>query len=186
MHNHYTTKTHRKRCYVAQYRHDRYVYIPLRGMQPYPCQRGAPFETPARACARERPPSRATYGGQRMTSKTKGEAEKLTRPVSFRLTAADHAAYLAKVEASGLKPSEFFRECVLQNRTQIVARQTVSKDWGRLAYLFNKASNNINQLAHRANADHLAGITTEETYTRILAELHTLAHYMKAALKDAD
>ena len=120
-----------------------------------------------------------------MTSKTKGEAEKLTRPVSFRLTAADHAAYLAKVEASGLKPSEFFRECVLQNRTQIVARQTVSKDWGRLAYLFNKASNNINQLAHRANADHLAGITTEETYTRILAELHTLAHYMKAAIKDA-
>ena len=62
----------------------------------------------------------------------------------------------------------------------------MSKDWGRLAYLFNKASNNINQLAHRANADHLAGITTEETYTRILAELHTLAHYMKAALKDAD
>ena len=106
-----------------------------------------------------------------MSSKTKGEGEKLTRPVSFRLTAADHAAYLAKVEASGLKPSEFFRECVLQNRTQIVARQTVSKDWGRLAYLFNKASNNINQLAHRANADHLAGITTEETYTRILAEL---------------
>ena len=93
-----------------------------------------------------------------MTSKTKGEAEKLTRPVSFRLTAADHAAYLAKVEASGLKPSEFFRECVLQNRTQIVARPKASPERGRLLYLFNKASNNINQLAHRANADHLAGL----------------------------
>ena len=108
-----------------------------------------------------------------------------TRTVSFRLTLPDHAAYLAKVEASGLKPSEFFRECVLQNRTQIVARPKASPERGRLLYLFNKASNNINQLAHRANADHLAGVISEDTYTRILADLHGLAHYMKAAIKDA-
>ena len=114
------------------------------------------------------------------------DGQKLTRPVSFRLTDADHAAYLAKVEASGLKPSEFFRECVLQNRTQVVARVPTSSDKRRLLYLFNKASNNINQLAHRANADHLAGVISEDTYTRILADLHGLAHYMKAALKDAD
>ena len=120
-----------------------------------------------------------------MTNKSKGGGEKLTRSVSFRLTAADHAAYLAKVEASGLKPSEFFRECVLQNRTQIVARPKASPERGRLLYLFNKASNNINQLAHRANADHLAGVISEDTYTRILADLHGLAHYMKAAIKDA-
>ena len=31
-----------------------------------------------------------------MTSKTKGEAEKLTRPVSFRLTAADQMGTLFK------------------------------------------------------------------------------------------
>lgn len=121
-----------------------------------------------------------------MTSKSKDDAEKLTRPVSFRLTAADHAAYLAKVEASGLKPSEFFRDAVLTNRTQIIARAKSSPERGRMLYLFNKASNNINQLAHRANADHLAGVISEATYTRILSELHGLAHYMKAALKDAD
>lgn len=121
-----------------------------------------------------------------MTSKSKDDAEKLTRPVSFRLTAADHAAYLAKVEASGLKPSEFFRDAVLTNRTQIIARAKSSPERGRMLYLFNKASNNINQLAHRANADHLAGVICEATYIRILSELHGLAHYMKAALKDAD
>ena len=185
MHNHYTTKTHRKRCDVAQFRHVGYVYIPLRGMQPYLVPKGCPFGNPALTRQRAAPSSRATYGGQSMTNKSKGEAEKLTRPVSFRLTAADHAAYLAKVEASGLKPSEFFRECVLQNRTQIVARPKASPERGRLLYLFNKASNNINQLAHRANADHLAGVISEATYTRILADLHGLAHYMKAAIKDA-
>ena len=114
------------------------------------------------------------------------DGQKLTRPVSFRLTDADHAAYLAKVEASGLKPSEFFRECVLQNRTQVVARVPTSSDKRRLIYLFNKASNNINQLAHRANADHLAGVISEATYTRILAQLEMLARYMKSAVKDAD
>lgn len=121
-----------------------------------------------------------------MLNKTKRDAEKLTRPVSFRLTAADHAAYLAKVEASGLKPSAFFRECVLRNRTEIVARPKASEDHSRLVYLFNKASNNINQLARRANADHLAGVISEATYTDILAELHTLADHMKAAIKNAD
>lgn len=120
-----------------------------------------------------------------MTSKTKDAAQKLTTPVSFRLTAGDHAAYLAKVDASGLKPSEFFRDAVLTNRTQILARPPkASPERGRLLYLFNKTSNNINQLAHRANADHLAGVISEATYTRILTDLHGLAHYMKAAIKD--
>ena len=121
-----------------------------------------------------------------MTNKSKGEGEKLTRPVSFRLTAADHAAYLAKVEASGLKPSEFFRECVLQNRTQVVARVPVSSDKRRLLYLFNKTSNNMNQLAHAANAAELAGTATPATYAGILAELQAIADAMREAVENAD
>lgn len=121
-----------------------------------------------------------------MSSKTKDDAEKLTRLVSFRLTAADHADWLAKVETSGLKPSAFFRDAVLTNKTQIVARPKASPERGRLVYLMNKTSNNINQLAHRANADHLAGVISETTYIRILAELETLAHYMVLAVKNAD
>ena len=121
----------------------------------------------------------------RMPSKPK-DVDKLTRPVSFRLTAADHAAYLAKVEASGLKPSAFFRDAVLKNRTQIVARAKSSPERGRLVYLMNKASNNINQLAHRANADNLTGVISEETYARVLHELEVVSRAMKRAAFDAD
>ena len=121
-----------------------------------------------------------------MTNKSKGEAEKLTRPVSFRLTAADHAAYLAKASAAGVKPSEFFRDAVLTNRTQVVARVQPSSDKRRLIYLFNKASNNLNQLAHTANAAELAGTVTPATYAGILAELQMLADLMKKAIRDAD
>ena len=87
-----------------------------------------------------------------------------TRTVSFRLTLPDHAAYLAKASAAGLKPSEFFRDAVLTNRTQVVARVQPSSDKRRLIYLFNKASNNLNQLAHTANAAELAGTVTPAAF----------------------
>jgi hypothetical protein len=116
----------------------------------------------------------------------KSDAEKLTSPVSFRLTATDRAAYLAKVKASGMKPSVFFRDCVLSNKTLVVARPKPSADVGRLLYVANKASNNLNQLAHRANADHLAGLVSESTYVRILDELQSIAQLMRDTIKNAD
>lgn len=114
------------------------------------------------------------------------DGQKLTRPVSFRLTDADHAAYLAKVEASGLKPSEFFRECVLQNRTQVVARVPTSSDKRRMLFLFNKTSNNMNQLAHALNAAELAGTTTPATVSAILAEMQAITDMMHKAIDHAD
>ncbi|MGV1010174.1 MAG: plasmid mobilization protein [Dermatophilaceae bacterium] len=111
---------------------------------------------------------------------------KLTRPVSFRLTAADHAAYVEKVEASGMKPSAFFRDVVLANKTQIVARAPASDDKRKLIYHANKAGNNINQLAHRAHLAHLAGQVSEATYTAILTELQLITDAMKQAIRDVD
>lgn len=109
-----------------------------------------------------------------------------TRTVSFRLALPDHVAYLAKAKAAGVKPSDFFRDAVLNNKTQIVARTPPSSDKRRLIYLFNKASNNLNQLAHTANAAELAGTVTPATYAGILAELQTLADVMKEAIRNAD
>ena len=52
--------------------------------------------------------------------------------------------------------------------------------------IVNKASNNLNQLAHTANAAELAGTVTPATYAGILAELQMLADLMKEAIRDAD
>lgn len=132
---------------------------------------------------------RSSLGRSRLTPEQQTEYDtkiRLSKPVAFRLTEADHAAYLAKVQASGLKPSEFFRDAVLTNKTQVVARVQPSSDKRRLIYLFNKASNNLNQLAHTANAAELAGTVTPATYAGILAELQSLADLMKRAIRDAD
>jgi hypothetical protein len=61
-----------------------------------------------------------------------------------------------------------------------------SADKQRLIYLFNKTSNNVNQLAHRANSDYKAGIISEATYSNILDQLELMARYIKAVIKDVD
>lgn len=106
--------------------------------------------------------------------------------VSFRLSADDHAAYLALVEASGMKPGAFFKDVVLSGRVQIVARSKPTPDYHQLVYQVAKAGNNLNQLAHRANAAHQAGRISDETYAGILDELNLLSRYLKATIKNAD
>jgi len=117
-----------------------------------------------------------------MARPKKDEAEKLTERVAFRLTKTDHDDYLSKVTGSGLSPSEFFRDAVLSNKTEIIAKPKADEDKKRLIFLINKASNNVNQLAHRANADHAAGLTSQETYVDILQELQAFNRYLKATL----
>lgn len=140
--------------------------------------------------------------------------ENLGPVIAFRLPEAQHNEYQAAALAAGVSMSAIVRRCLAESSPQIVVGEgedrrplslvemermaaaaavvkkikppKPSEEKRRLLYLFNKTSNNINQLAYRANSDHQAGIISDDTYTRILAELHTLAHYMKASLKDAD
>lgn len=123
-----------------------------------------------------------------MAKKVKDDkpAARLNKVASFRLSEADYAAYREKFDASGLDQSKFFRDCVLTNRTQVVSLPRTSLDKQRLLYLFSKTSNNINQLAYRANADHLEGKASEATYQAILDQLSAIADYMKASINHVD
>lgn len=121
-----------------------------------------------------------------MARPKKDDADLLSKTVSVALTEVDYAAWLGKVQASGLTKSAFFRDCVLTNRTQVVARPTASVDKTRLLYMANKAGNNINQLAHRANSDHQAGKVSEATYSALLFELQALNRYLKATAQNVD
>lgn len=112
--------------------------------------------------------------------------EQLECVVSLRLTPSDHAVWLDKVKASGQTRSEFFRHCVLGNRTEVIARKSASLDKRRLLYLFNKTSNNMNQIAHAANAAELTGTATSATYVGILAELQAIADMMREVIDNAD
>ena len=113
-----------------------------------------------------------------MARPVKSEAEKLNHTVAFRLTDGDFLRYRFKFAASGFTQSEFFREHVLSNTTQVVARPMASRDSMRAVFLLQKASNNVNQLAHRANSEHLTGLVSEDTYAAILDQLQQLNTFM--------
>jgi hypothetical protein len=113
-----------------------------------------------------------------MARPTKSNDEKLNHTVAFRLMDGDFQNYKRKFSASGLTQSEFFREHVLANTTQVVAKPKASADSLRAVFLLQKASNNINQLAHRANSENLAGILSEATFLAIVNQLKQLNQFM--------
>ncbi|MNN75086.1 Bacterial mobilization protein (MobC) [compost metagenome] len=82
--------------------------------------------------------------------------------------------------------STFFRECVLTNRTTIVARRPASGDRKQLLYLVNKIGNNLNQIAHAANLAHVTGKVTEATYLSVLHQLQWTEMFLKGVLGRVD
>ena len=109
----------------------------------------------------------------------------MSHTIAFRLTDGDFLRYKWKFSASGFTQSEFFREHVLCNTTQVVARPVASRDTKRAVFLLQKASNNLNQLAHRANSECLTGLVSENTYEAILDQLQQLSTFMQLQTREA-
>ena len=120
-------------------------------------------------------------------AKEKAKKEKTTRGgrLPIRLSDEERAAFERKAaEAGSPSLAAYLRECVL--RSQVVARPKPSADRARMLFLMNKASNNINQLAHQVNAASKAGVVSEGTYTQILARLSELTAFMRAGVGHVD
>lgn len=103
----------------------------------------------------------------------------------IRLSGEERADFERKrLDAGSPSLAAYLRDCILQS--QVVARPKPSADRARMLFLMNKASNNINQLAHQVNSAHKAGTINESTYRRILFDLDVLATYMKATVGHVD
>lgn len=113
-----------------------------------------------------------------MARPTKTDAEKLAYNISFRLNKRDFLDFEGKRVAAGLCKSAFYRDYVPRNTTQVIARPAPSPDAKRAVFLLQKASNNLNQLAHRANTAHRAGQLTEGAFASIVGQLQQLNQFM--------
>lgn len=112
----------------------------------------------------------------------KSVSSELTEVFSFRTTLADASKWNAKIARSGYKKSEFFRMAVQQNQTQILA---VSPHSARAVFLLSKASNNLNQITHRAHLAHLDGTITAKDFESILEQLQILNNFMQVLVKES-
>lgn len=112
--------------------------------------------------------------------------EGLTEPFSFRLTKAEAQPVREKIDQSGLNQAEFFRDYVLKNRTTVIARPKASLEKTRMQFVFNKAGNNLNQIAHVLNRANVAGKMNDATCKQALATIEQISQYLRAALNHVD
>src|SRR5471030_694402 len=116
-------------------------------------------------------------------AKRRSGAQELACRVIFRLSESEMTDLARKVSASGTTKSEFLRECVLTNRTQIVARAPASTDRKRALFVLYKAGNNLNHIAHVLNAARLDKSATGQTYESALDALEQIELLLKAHLR---
>lgn len=105
-----------------------------------------------------------------------------TKVFSFRTTEEGAAAWNEKIAASGMNKSKFFEEAITKNQTVVsppknphVPKPKRTADEQKIIGLLNYISVNVNQIAHRLNADHLAGGVKEYVYVDALDALETIA-----------
>lgn len=121
-----------------------------------------------------------------------GEEKQRTRVFSFRLPLDVAEEWDAKIARSGMDKSKFFRTAVVLNETQVIGDASGQKkkravrlpasihpEIRRANFLLAQASNNINQIAHRLNADNKAGKVTPALYAEILTELQHISATLK-------
>lgn len=108
--------------------------------------------------------------------KTEKQKKNLQSMRGFRLSKEDAEAWDAKVEASGMTSSAFFRLAVIQNQTVVQAAKSkeTTLEQRKILFLFAQQSNNINQLAHQVNAAHRAGKVTPDLYLAVLEQLQSI------------
>ena len=110
----------------------------------------------------------------------------LTEPYSFRLSKAESAVLADKISRSNMKASDFLRDCVLTNKTVVVAKPSAGLEKKRMQFLFNKTSNNMNQIAHVLNGANAAGKLSAPLCRNAIADLEAIAKYLRSALHHVD
>ncbi|RSC52126.1 plasmid mobilization protein [Citrobacter amalonaticus] len=115
-----------------------------------------------------------------MARPTKTESEKLTERVAFRVTLATKNEYELRLAQSGLTKSDFFRECVMTDRTEIIVQAPVTGDMRESLRLLSNIANNCNQIAHALNIANQAGLISDALVETVLSKVSALLETAKS------
>jgi hypothetical protein len=109
--------------------------------------------------------------------------EKLSVKITFRMSASEYAPYEKLIKETGIKPSALFREVFIAKSGCMVAPKEPQKDKKRLLFLASKASNNINQIAHKLNSAYRADVISDRIYKETLNNLISIEQSFAGAIK---
>lgn len=90
----------------------------------------------------------------RVVVPSKGAAEKLKYRITVKMATEDYYLLKSKAKSAGISPSEFVRGCI---RNGEVKERLTKEHCDHIRKLCGMA-NNLNQLAHKANAEGYASV----------------------------
>ena len=120
-----------------------------------------------------------------MSEKTMKSA-KLTKAVSFRLDDDSYSVFMKKVQESGLSPSDFFRDCVITNRTLVLERFNNKEFIGEMLYSVNKAETELEALLRTVSRIFDGDGMTDNQYDQIIAGLKNINEKLVSAVLYVD
>ncbi len=122
----------------------------------------------------------------RYQRRSMAEKKNKDKVVAFRLSQSDFSQFEEKLASSNMKKSAFFREVFLNANVNLTVKSTPSKDLARLTFLFNKSSNNLNQIAHQLNSAYVAGKVSSSLYTSVNNALVDIRQLLLSGIDDVD
>lgn len=105
------------------------------------------------------------------------------RVVSFRFTEEQYAPHEEIMKRTGVKASVYFRELLLTKNP--VFKEASAAD-ERLVFIFNKSSNNLNQVAKRVHQAHHRGIISQALFIKLCNMLNSIRDLLLAGVDRAD
>ena len=111
-----------------------------------------------------------------------------TVPVSFRLPENVYNEYAELSESLGIKRSAFFREVFESKSKQLTVLEsdkTAQVQRDKLIFIFNKTSNNLNQIAKNLNSAHKRDVVDERLYQKTLNKLISIEQLLISSIKNS-
>ncbi|CAH0299074.1 hypothetical protein WB91_08680 [bacteria symbiont BFo1 of Frankliniella occidentalis] len=105
------------------------------------------------------------------------------RVLTCRVSHEDFEKLEQMIADAGMSKSEYFRDVVINKKAEI---NIVVKDMQSLIFYYNKASNNLNQVAHKANSAYQENRISESLYGRLLNVLIDVRTLLLRGVEDAD
>ncbi|END8018786.1 plasmid mobilization relaxosome protein MobC [Shigella boydii] len=107
--------------------------------------------------------------------------------IAVRFTDEEFEPFKKFIDESGVSKSDFFRAIILSKEIVLPQVKKLSKeeekDYKKLLFFVNKASNNINQIAKRLNMESKGGAIKETTYIKAMNALISIRDSLLSAIK---
>lgn len=113
------------------------------------------------------------------------EAHALSKTVSFRLADADYRCFAEKAVASGMTEADFFRSCVMENRTEVIRLPKIDKDQKTILSALCWADRRLEELARIAARLEKQKTASSEECDQLLASLVAVEAYLAGVLTHA-